>query len=86
VLTEQLTNLETDSSVYRNDEAQGDEIASSKLSKKRIGPYSYRLDDIVGSGFSSTVYKGFKDNNLASPVAIKVVQVRHLKHHSRSLV
>ena len=58
ILAEQLPNLETDTSICHNGEAQKEAIAQAKPLRKRIGPYSYCLNDIVGSGFSSTVYKG----------------------------
>jgi len=55
-------------------------------SKKRIGPYSYRLTDVIGSGFSSTVYKGYKDNDKSQVVALKVVKISDMKDHRRKLL
>jgi predicted Ser/Thr protein kinase len=55
-------------------------------SKKRIGPYSYRLADVIGSGFSSTVYKGYKDNDKSQVVALKVVKITDMKDHRRKLL
>lgn len=55
-------------------------------SKKRIGPYSYRLTDVIGSGFSSTVYKGYKDNDKSQVVALKVVKTTDMKDHRRKLL
>jgi hypothetical protein len=55
-------------------------------SKKRIGPYSYRLSDVIGSGFSSIVYKGYKDNDKSKVVALKVVNINNMKEHRRKLL
>lgn len=55
-------------------------------SKKRVGPYSYKLADVIGSGFSSVVYKGIKDNDRTQVVAIKVIQLHKMKSHHRRLL
>jgi hypothetical protein len=34
-----------------------------KYSKKRIGPYSFYFKNLIGTGYSSKVYSGIKDNN-----------------------
>ena len=35
----------------------------NSFSKKRIGCYSYYLTDCIGSGYSSQVFKGCKNDN-----------------------
>jgi|JI10StandDraft_1071094.scaffolds.fasta_scaffold332075_1 hypothetical protein len=37
--------------------------SKSNFSKKRIGCYSYNLNDCIGSGYSSQVYKGYKNDS-----------------------
>jgi serine/threonine-protein kinase ULK/ATG1 len=49
--------------------------AVSKKLKKRIGPFSFYLSDIIGQGYSSFVYKGIKDNDKQQVVAIKVIDI-----------
>ncbi len=36
---------------------------NNNFSKKRIGCYSYYLNNCIGSGYSSQVFKGFKNDN-----------------------
>lgn len=36
---------------------------TNNFGKKRIGIYSYYLNDCIGSGYSSQVFKGFKNDN-----------------------
>lgn len=43
--------------------------------KKRIGCYSYNLGDLIGSGYSSQVYKGRKNDNKETLYAIKVIKL-----------
>ena len=47
--------------------------------KKLIEHYSYCIPDVIGSGYSSTVYKG-KDENTGDFVAIKVIDMKKLKN------
>jgi serine/threonine protein kinase len=61
-------------------------LVSALLSKKRIGPYSYKLNEVIGSGFSSVVYRGYKDNDKSQVVAIKVVQLHGMRSHRRLLL
>jgi predicted Ser/Thr protein kinase len=44
------------------------------------------LTDVIGSGFSSTVYKGYKDNDKSQVVALKVVKISDMKDHRRKLL
>lgn len=44
---------------------------------KTIEHYSYFLSDVIGKGFSSTVYKG-KNKDSGVSVAIKVIDLRKL--------
>ncbi len=79
-------NHDTDSSLNRSQGPQSDPMTSTKFSKKRVGPYCYRLSDVIGSGFSSTVSKGYKDNDKNQLVAIKVVKLKDMKAHRRQLL
>lgn len=36
---------------------------NNTYNKKRIGCYSYYLNECIGSGFSSQVYRGCKNDN-----------------------
>lgn len=60
--------------------------SEQSLRKKRIGPYSFYLNDIVGSGFSSTVYKGIKDDDKNSTFAIKVVKLGGIGSSRKNLL
>jgi len=51
-----------------------------------VGPYSYHLNDVIGSGFSSVVYRGLKDNDKRQVVALKVVQLHNMSSHRRMLL
>ena len=46
--------------------------------RKRIENYSYNLEDQVGKGFSSFVYRGTNDSTGQS-VAIKVINLKQVK-------
>jgi hypothetical protein len=35
----------------------------SQFTRKKIENYSYGLNDVIGKGYSSQVYKGRNDNN-----------------------
>lgn len=54
--------------------------------KKRIGPYSFYLTDLIGQGYSSFVYKGIKDNDKQQLVAIKVVDIEKMNSHRKKLL
>lgn len=79
-------NLDTDSSLNKSQGPRQENIVPLHMSKKRIGPYSYKLSDVIGCGFSSVVYKGIKDNDKSQVVAIKVVQLSSLHSHRRQLL
>jgi serine/threonine protein kinase len=51
-----------------------------------VGPYSYRLNQVIGSGFSSTVYRGCRNNDKAQVVAIKVVHLVGMKPHRQAML
>lgn len=36
---------------------------NNNYTKKRIGCYSYNLNDCIGSGYSSQVFRGYKNDN-----------------------
>ena len=52
---------------------------TSSFTRKKIEGYSYGLNDVIGKGYSSHVYKGRQDDN-NSPVAVKVIDLRLLKN------
>lgn len=54
--------------------------------KKRIGPYSFYLTDVIGQGYSSFVYRGIKDNDKKQVVAIKVVDIGKMTSLSKKLL
>ena len=47
--------------------------------KKLIENYSYCLKDVLGSGYSSTVYRG-KNESTGINVAIKVIEMKKIKN------
>ncbi len=51
-----------------------------------MGPYSYYLNDIIGTGFTSTVYRGIKDDDKNQIVAMKVIQLADMTSHRRELL
>jgi hypothetical protein len=78
--------VETDSSLHKSDCQKQPEPLSSKPMKKRIGPFSFYLHDVIGRGFSSVVYRGIRDNDKAQPVALKVVSLDGMSPHRRLLL
>jgi hypothetical protein len=44
--------------------------------KKRIGPYSFYLKNLIGSGYGGRVYKGIRDNNKNTWYAIKIIKLK----------
>lgn len=54
--------------------------------KKRIGSYSYYLDDVIGSGFSSRVYRGIKNDMKDVKYAIKVINLSKMSKGNYSLL
>ncbi len=46
--------------------------------RKTIKNYSYFLNDVIGKGYSSTVYTGLNDQN-GDKVAIKVIELKFIK-------
>ncbi len=59
----------------------------NQFTRKKIENYSYGLNDVIGKGYSSQVYKGRNDNNGNSillsidiPVAVKVIDLKMLKN------
>ncbi|CAD8056859.1 unnamed protein product [Paramecium sonneborni] len=45
--------------------------------RKAIDHYSYAIDQVIGQGFSSTVYKG-RDEKTLQNVAVKVIDMKRL--------
>jgi hypothetical protein len=90
LITETITlgvkcaNVETDSSINRSETRTNQTMG--KAQKKRIGPYSYKLNDILGYGFSSIVYRGCKDDDKRQVVALKVVKTAGMAKHRRNLL
>lgn len=78
--------VETDSSLHKSDCQKQIEPLSSKPMKKRIGPFSFYLHDVIGRGFSSVVYRGIRDNDKAQQVALKVITLEGMSSHRRLLL
>ncbi len=60
---------------------------ATQFTRKKIENYSYGLNDVIGKGYSSQVYKGRNDNNgtyiflsIDIPVAVKVIDLKMLKN------
>jgi hypothetical protein len=77
---------ETDTSLHKSDCQKMPDPPSAKHSKKRIGPFSFYLHDVVGRGFSSVVYRGARDNDKNQAVALKVVPLEEMSPHRRLLL
>ena len=58
----------------------------SNFSKKRIGCYSYHLNDCIGSGYSSQVYRGCKNDNKDVIYAIKVIKLAKMSKGNYQLL
>ena len=41
--------------------------------EQRVGKYTYRLDKVIGQGYSSKVYFGHSTENIEDECAIKVI-------------
>jgi hypothetical protein len=46
--------------------------------RKKIKNYSYFLNDVIGKGYSSTVYTGINEHT-GEKVAIKVIELKFIK-------
>jgi serine/threonine protein kinase len=53
--------------------------------RKAIDHYSYALNEEIGRGFSSKVYKG-RDENNSQPVAVKVIDMKMVKQSIHSVL
>jgi serine/threonine-protein kinase ULK2 len=67
--------------------------AGQQYTRKKIENYSYGLNDIIGKGYSSQVYKGVNDENskygflyVGRPVAVKVIDLKMLKNEINRLL
>ena len=54
--------------------------------KKRIGCYSYNLCDCIGSGYSSQVFKGCKNDNKSVIYAMKVIKIAKMSKGNYQLL
>lgn len=54
--------------------------------KKRIGCYSYNLCDCIGSGYSSQVFKGCKNDNKSVTYAMKVIKLSKMSKGNYQLL
>ena len=54
--------------------------------KKRIGPYSFYQQDLIGSGTSGKVYKCIKNNKKEEIFAIKVVKLKEISRPTQKLL
>ena len=52
---------------------------SNSFTRKKIESYSYGLNDVIGKGYSSHVYRGRNDDT-GDNVAVKVIDLRLLKN------
>ena len=58
---------------------------SNNFTRKKIENYSYGLNDVIGKGYSSQVYKG-KNQDSEENVAIKVIDMHMLKNDINKLL
>lgn len=56
------------------------------FSKKKVGEYSYYLNDIIGSGYSSHVYRCHHQSNPNITYAIKVIKLSRLAKPTLNLL
>ena len=84
--THKEPSCDTDSSPSPKDSLTSTYHEIPKVLKKKIGPFSYRLNDVIGSGFTSKVYRGYKSNDKSSVVAIKVISLESMRPHRRQLL
>lgn len=52
---------------------------ATNFTRKKIENYSYGLDDTIGKGYSSQVYRG-KNDETQENVAVKVIDLKMLKN------
>jgi serine/threonine protein kinase len=55
-------------------------MSTNEHARKRIENYSYSLADVIGSGYSSKVYRGREESSRELPVALKVIDMKALKN------
>lgn len=65
-------------SQFTNHLTQNIHHSSEPLAKKRIGEYSYYPSHIIGSGYSSNVYKCKRRNDKSVTLAIKVIRLANM--------
>lgn len=53
-------------------------VQGRSYTRKKIENFSYGLNDAIGKGYSSQVYKGRNDST-DEPVAVKVIDLKMLK-------
>lgn len=58
----------------------------SNFTKKRIGSYSYHLSDCIGSGYSSQVFWGCKNDKKDIKYAIKVIKLAKMSKGNYQLL
>lgn len=68
----------TNCSVDIDDCDKSEKIVAQNKGKKRIGPYSFHLKNIIGSGYGGRVYKGIRDNNKTVWYAIKIIKLKDM--------
>lgn len=56
------------------------------FTKKKIGCYSYHLNDCIGSGYSSQVFRGCKNDNKDIKYAIKVIKLSKMSKGNYQLL
>jgi hypothetical protein len=68
---------ETNCTTIDVDDSDREEMVPLKgKGKKRIGRYSFYMQNFIGSGYSSRVYKGIKDSIKGIWYAIKVIKLK----------
>jgi serine/threonine-protein kinase ULK2 len=58
---------------------------SNSYTRKKIENYSYGLNDVIGKGYSSHVYRGRNDDTNEN-VAIKVIDLKMLKNEINKIL
>lgn len=55
------------------------DLLHAERGKKRIGRYSFYPKNLVGSGYSSKVFKAVRDNFKGEWLAIKVIKIASMR-------
>lgn len=69
---------DTNCSIDMEESDREERLTARNKGKKRVGRYSFYLKNLIGSGYSSKVYKGIRDNIKGTWYAIKVIKIRDM--------